>query len=1442
MNSVDNSALAQAISYEQAQQNALLEVTIKLSNSRLTTEAETKLKKEQVVIESGLASAKELVSRLLSQPALPPVPQQWRAPGDLPKYSTGTAIKEFIQRYETVLASEGIPIAKWLDFLPRCFQGTDFALLSSQIMPKIGDWDACKLLLTTHFGPRQPFRHAFGELFFIRQGENEHIRSFIGRFRALADDVGNADNDFLVFAFLKGLPGHTRSKLESSSLWIEGLPGFPPLESVITAAFDFASIPIPAHAPRREVHHTGSRGNPKPRVSRYNTQGSRISGPPTPSVNFIDASIKHSSVYSGPPLPGTQSHAGCMSHEVRPPPMLDDAKPVAAEADRNKPSLAPITDEGNAKSYADCMSHEVRTPPMPDDATPFAAEADRNKPSLAPITDKGNAKSHDDCMSHEVCIPPPPEDITLVSSNAGNNKPFLAPITINGIRIEALIDTGASVSIISEDLANFLEFESVPFEGQLRFAEKDSHSPRKKLKTPIILECGSKRVKLQPDIVSLSEDISFILGRDILAELGIGLINLPIYYPDEVIAEESDDCLLCDSKQLAKIVTEDEDSSIPVALASYLEENEALDPMVPCSLPKEGYRLHAKPNSPRIYRRQYDMCVTKQEALDAQVVKWINAGVVVRCKEGSPYNSPIMTVPKRDELGTKTGTRVCIDPRPINAILEDDAFLVPLVTEVFQKTAGHQYFSTIDLKEAYTQIPLHPDSQEFTAFSWKGLQYKFTRCIFGIKTMSAMFQRVITNVLEDCLEFAACYVDDIVIMSKTKEDHIEHVGKVLQALTKAHLRVNKSKSKFGMKKVKLLGFLVSEEGIIPDQGRLADIFNVPTPTSVKEIQRFLGMTNYLRQHVPMYADIAHPLEAVRMSKSFQWSPSLDEAFKRLKTAIIHAKLLSVPRPDLPLLLATDASNEGIAAMLYQIDGDKQLFLSFESRALKEAERNYHANKKELLAIVFGLLKNQHIVQGRHFTLLTDHHSLIYLKSQAQATAIMANWFDIIESFSFSVAHIKGIDNVVPDALSRAPCPDHTLLLVDQAQSQLETPPIDLQAVHQLGHFQADLMVDYLKDRGHSWSNMYTDCAEVAKSCLTCQRCNNKASGYNPLQPIDAPRPFDHVQIDLVTDLPPSPEGYLHVLVLTDVASKFTILRPLKDKSARSTAKTLLQIISDFGPPRIIQSDQGKEFDNSVIRQVCSAFSTEQRLSSAYSPRTNGLVERTNRTWVSILRKLAMFSQSLWPDFLPITQFFLNIRITQSISVSPFEALFCRKSNELVNFASQQPIDALSEEEIVRRICHAQSNFWPSLLQRSVASHERMSENFNEANRLTTFSKGDIVFVRNPRALKLDPEFAGPFRITRKTAANSYDLVDAANVPFHRRVTTSQLKLAHSQADTPDDEDRFEFEHIIDHRGDISNREYLVKWKDYPISDASWVRQEDFTDPSSLTRYWASRGG
>ena len=1032
-------------------------------------------------------------------------------------------------------------------------------------------------------------------------------------------------------------------------------------------------------------------------------------------------------------------------------------------------------------------------------------------------------------------IPSPTSSIpVLVVRDASENEPFLAPISIEGFKMHALIDTGAAVSIIADHMAEMLDIKSTPSGGHLQMAQKDNKVPRRLTVDKLKVLCGSHSLSWQFDVMNMPDETPCILGRDILRSLGIGLMNLPFCFPGEQGVTLEPNEILDEAATFAKVKLDDQEPGFQGLIDDLMNINLMLEPSTPCTYPKGGYKLKLKANSKPVFRRQYPLTSAKQDAIDETVGKWIKLGIVKQCSEGSPFNSPLITVPKRDLQGTKTGVRVCIDPRPINDLLEDDSFIVPLVNEVFEKTASARYFSTIDLREAYTQIALSDESQPLTAFTWKGLQYVFTRCIFGIKTMSAMFQRVITNVLKECLEFAISYVDDIVVFSNSLEEHVEHVSKVLQALTAANLRINNSKSKFGHRVIKLLGFLIDEFGISPDPAQLKHVFDFPRPSSTKELQRFMGVCNFLRQHILNYTELARPLEKCRLSSKFDWLPEHELAFVNLKSAIVNANILSTPRSDLPLFLATDASNSGVASMLYQVEGDKTFFLSFDSRSLRPAEINYHAHKKELLAIVFGLLKNSHILANRPFTLLTDHQSLTFLFTQKHANIMMENWMDIISSYNFIPCHLPGVLNVIPDALSRAPVTPHSCTSVF---SLTDTPPMDLWSIHELGHFQEDKMVEWLKDRDFTWPNMRQHCADIAKACTICQRFNHAPVKYNPLKTIDAARPFDHIQIDLVTDLPLSHSALSIVLVVTDVASKFTLLRPLTNKTAKCVAAALLQIFMDFGPPSILQSDQGREFINALMKEICSTMAIDHRISSAYSPRTNGLVERTNGIWLQILRKLAFFAPKDWPMFIPMTQFVLNTRIATPLQISPFEAMFLRKSNLLIKHSRQPIATPPTADELTNDILFAHNHFWPSLQNTSAASHDSMAESFNANNQLTNYKVDNLVYVRTQSTSKLDPPFDGPYKIVAKSPAGTFTLHDIHGTPYHRLVTTSQLKPATGPAMAPETSDIFEVESILKHRGIPGNYEYLVKWKDYPRAEATWTHERDFTDPLFLKKYW-----
>jgi transposase InsO family protein len=987
---------------------------------------------------------------------------------------------------------------------------------------------------------------------------------------------------------------------------------------------------------------------------------------------------------------------------------------------------------------------------------------------------------------------------SIYSSSNGPSKliqeGFFIPITIDGLKTRALVDTGAEISVISNRLAVRKKFQSQKEKGSITFADGKSKSPRFMTKKQIRIRCGDAIITRRFDVMELAGNVDFLLGRDLLPHFNIALYNAPFLFPITCSKTNQQKCY---ERNFGSMRFDDPDPTIRQSLKPLILENSKLSQTKPCKVLPSGVVIALKGDSKPCFTRQYSIPQHKREGIDKVIKNWLNNEVIVRCKTGSQYNTPLLAVPKRNNEGVQVGTRVCLDFRRLNTIIEDDNYEIPLITDIFLEAAGNKFYSTIDLTDAYTQIPLAVESQPLTAFTWKGLQYMFKRCIYGIKTMTSVFQRLITNVLEPCIDFCRPYLDDIVVFSKTKEEHIKHVTQVLTCLNNALLKINISKSKFGMKKILLLGFVVNEEGIFPDNSKIHAITEISPPRNQEEVRSFLGKCNYLRGHIPGYAHIAAPLEKHRNVKGkFIWSKTEEQCFHDLKNAIKNARILKLPRLDLPFYLATDASNHGIGSMLYQIQEGQHRFVSFDSRVLSASERNYSTSKKELLALVYGLNQNFRFLSGRKFIVQTDHQALTFLFTQRNTNPMMNNWLETILSFNFSVVHIPGKENFIPDLLSRNPSTQEkgskvlgnisveegteSPALISETQNEVEQSESsitqELESLHAKGHFQADQMMKQLRNAGRVIPNAKQRCKQIANSCDVCKRYNPASPTYTPLNSIDAHMPFDHLVIDLVTDLPKSEENYIHVLVVTDVFSKFTFLIPLADKRGTTVAQALARLIATHGVPKIIQSDQGTEFCNNIVERLCFYLEIDKRTSVAYSPRTNGLVERTNQTWVRILKKLADSHSTSWPNYLPATQMFLNNRIPESLPVSAFEAYYGRKNNSLNTYREAQLVN-ISEEEMLRKINYTKEFFWPEINRYSMSYHGKREENFNSRAPLAEppFKKGDEVYIKTQNPGKLDELFEGPFVITNVREEGNFEVEDNTGRPYHRTVNTPQLK-------------------------------------------------------------------
>ncbi|GFX10854.1 retrovirus-related Pol polyprotein from transposon 17.6 [Trichonephila clavipes] len=260
------------------------------------------------------------------------------------------------------------------------------------------------------------------------------------------------------------------------------------------------------------------------------------------------------------------------------------------------------------------------------------------------------------------------------------------------------------------------------------------------------------------------------------------------------------------------------------------------------------------------------------------------------------------------------------DFRKLNEITLTQDFVIPTLNDILHEISGSNYFSALDMKSAFNQIPLHFADRHKTAFSTPdGDKYEFNRLCFGLKNSSKAFQSIAQEVLGDLLHNGALvYIDDIILFTKTIDEHFELLGKGFERFERIHLKFNPSKCQFLTKSCKFLGFVVTPEGILIDKEKSVSIYEFPVPTDQKQIKSFLGCCNFYRRYIKNFAKRAFPLTNL-LSKDtpFEWTSETQEAFDDIKKAILNPPVLALPDPDAELQITTDASSRGIGAVLEQ---------------------------------------------------------------------------------------------------------------------------------------------------------------------------------------------------------------------------------------------------------------------------------------------------------------------------------------------------------------------------------------------------------------------------------------------------------------------------------------------------------------------------------------------
>lgn len=973
---------------------------------------------------------------------------------------------------------------------------------------------------------------------------------------------------------------------------------------------------------------------------------------------------------------------------------------------------------------------------------------------------------------------------------AGDNRPH-ATISVLGHTILGLLDSGANLTVLghnSINLLNKLKLPQIPLLSNIKTADGTLHLVTSYVNLPIYFNKTLHTVKT---IVVPSLTKELILGMDFWTLFGI----------KPVIVNDINQIDLVNVKE--QILLSDQQSiELNKIIASFHIANSDLPLGRTNVLCHEIITGDSKP----IRQRYYPVSPYVQKEMDTELNRMLALDVIEPC--ASPWSNPLVVVRRPNKK-----IRLCLDSRKLNLVSEGCQYPLPYISRILGRIRGTKYLSTIDLSDAFWQIPLSLEARPKTAFVVPGRgMYRFKVMPFGLKNAPGTQSRLMDAVLGYDMEpMVFCYLDDIVCATETFEEHVYCLKQIAKRLRKANLTISIAKSKFCVKELKYLGFILGREGLTTDPQKVSAILHYPTPKNIKNIRSLCGMLSWYRKFIDDFATIVAPISDLLKckNKTFKWTDEAENAFRKLKILLTSNPILFMPDFSKPFIIESDASSDGAGAVLLQnIDGQDRV-IEYMSQRLSSTQMNYSVTERECLSLILAIEKWRSYIEGSKFTVITDHASLKWLYNLKDPSGRLARWALRLLPYDFEILHRKGVNHVVPDALSR--CVEIIDLDSDEFMDDLEynalrddvmVYPDKFPKLHVDGSIiycktysdkwkllvpsnLREKLLKYYHDNemsahqgvlrtynrifeNYCWKNMKVDIKNYVGKCDICIKCKY------PNAPLKAPMgdpkipnlPWRMIACDYMGPFPRTASQNIYLLVVTDIFSKFSILKPFRNAKSNLLLKFLEEnVFLSYGVPEIIISDNGPVFKSKAYKNFCNSYNVKQWKTAVYHAQNNP-VERVNlnlgsairsyignnhRDWDKNVAKIGCALRTAKHGTTKYTPFYLNFGFQMSLSGNSYKIL-----DALAQLNQTTTIE--NAEQLFTARDEAQSNM--------LESHERNSKYYNLRSRVPNFKVGDFVYRRHFVLSNASKNFCAKFaylfvkaKIKEKLGSNCYKLED-----------------------------------------------------------------------------------